>query len=94
MGFIMLALLLGAVAQLCRLFMTARGKIVQNKIGNGVGLSFNEIRRKLGSPQAESVNADGDTVYQWMMNSSGGAYHYAYVFRDGVCQGLAYRMRA
>ena len=81
----MLAVLLGAVAQLCRLFMTARGKVVQNKIGDGVGLSFEEIRRRLGTPQAESFNADGDTVCQWLMTSSGGAYHYAYVFRDGVC---------
>ena len=62
MGFIMIAVLLGAVAQLCRLFMTARGKVVQNKIGDGVGPSFQEIRRRLGTPQAESLNADGDTV--------------------------------
>jgi hypothetical protein len=67
-----------------------RGRGAQRKVGNGRGMTFNQIVKKMGKPQAHSLNADGDSVYQWQFNGSSGGYHYVYVFRNGICLGLVH----
>ena len=91
MGFILIALLLGGIAQLVYMVATAKGKHAHRKVGDGRGLTLAQMQAQLGRHQAESINEEGDLVCQWMMTSAAGAYHYVYVFRNGVCQGLAYR---
>jgi hypothetical protein len=85
---------LGIVLIIINLVTNVSKRSARRRVGDGRGMTLAQVVAILGKPQAKSINDAGDTVYQWMQANQLGGYHYVYVFRDGVCLGLAHESRS
>ncbi len=86
-GLIGLLMLIGLVLSVMQ---NVSGKAKQREIGDGRGWTMEQMVARLGRPQSISDMGTGEILAQWQQVSQTGGYHYAYIFRDGVCQGMTH----